>query len=118
MQQFYWFAQAAFVALFIVAATSASLSPNMLVGAGVIQLGLVGWRLRLSRAWIWVALIPPASTAAIWWGLGSWAVREDARWGGDGAGLVVAMVSFVWCPLAYAFVGLWAGLRPVPQSVH
>lgn len=110
MAALYWVGQAIFVGVFVVVATSdgALSSAPMLIGAAAIQVVLVGWRLWLARAWPWLALVPPASTLALWYGLGFIASREM---GGDGLGLLAAMISFAWCALAYVALALWAGTR-------
>ena len=108
----YWIAQAVFAVAFAVAATSGGLSPTVLVVSAAVQLGLVGWRLWISRTKPWLAFVPPTTTVALWYGLGLWAAKEQ---GGDGAGLLAAMVSFGWCVLAYVTIGLWAGFR---ETVH
>lgn len=104
----YWTAQALFAVAFVVAATSGGLSVTILAASAAIQLGLVGWRLWIARAKPWLALVPPTTTVALWYGLGFWAAKEQ---GGDGAGLLAVMVSAGWCVLAYTTIALWAGFR-------
>jgi hypothetical protein len=108
MEKLYWICQGIFAVALVTLATSGGFSEASLIGAAAIQLGLVGWRLWLARTWLWLVLIPPASTVAIWNGLGLWARKEE---GGDGAGLLAVMMSLAWCVLAYVGVALWAGAR-------
>ena len=112
----YWIGQCVFGIVFLALATSGDVSNGVLPISALIQLVLVGWRLWVARSWPWLALAPPASTLGLSYGLGLWAAREDAKWGGDGAGLLVGMASLGWCMLAYVVVGVWAGFRPVVTS--
>jgi hypothetical protein len=104
----YWIAQAVFAVAFAALVTSGGLSPATLIASAIIQLGLVGWRLWIARASPWVALVPPTTTVALWYGLGLWAAQEV---GGDGRGLLAVMISGGWGVLAYATIVIWAGLR-------
>ena len=110
---FYWIAQAAFVVFaYLTVTKSDPLSQKVLIGSAALQFVLVSWRLWIANASTWLALVPPVSTVACWYVLGHWAVREDAKWGGDGAGLLTATVLTAWCVLAYATLAIWAGFRP------
>lgn len=124
MAALYWLAQAAFLALLFLIPPLIDALPfssdaqdtsttTLLVGLALTQLGLVSWRLWISRSWLWVALLPPLSTAALWFATGPWAASEV---GGDGRGLIAAMLAFGWCAICYVGVAIWAGLRPLNRS--
>jgi len=111
----YWTAQALFAVAFVVAATSGAISTTILAASAAVQLGLVSWRLWMARAKPWLALVPPTTTVALWYGLGFWAAKER---GSDGAGLLTMMVTAGWCVIAYATIAVWAGFQrtgPMPS---
>jgi hypothetical protein len=110
--QLYWLGQAAFALVFLAFSFSGGLSDTKLYIFAAIQLALVGWRLWIAGRWPWIALVPPMSTAALWYLLGHWAIAEDLKVGGDGAGLLAAMASLVWCLVAYVAAAVWVGFRP------
>ena len=112
LPELYWLAQFVFAVVFLLVVFSAEMSMSELYGFASFQFVLVGWRLWGSGRWLWLALVPPASTMAVWWLLMRWAIADDATMGGDGGGLLAAMASIVWCVIVYLAVGMWAGLRP------
>jgi hypothetical protein len=116
MEFLYWVAQSVFLAAFVLATTSGYLSTPVLAACAAAQLIIVGWRLMAARRQPWLALLPPITTMAIWYGLGHWAVYEDRKLGGDGAGLMAVMAAFAWCVLAYVGLGIWAGLQQPKAS--
>jgi hypothetical protein len=106
MAPIYWWAQAAFVVSLPLIRLAALPWDLALLGLAAFQFALVSWGLWLGRSWPWLALAPPFSTAALWFGLGPWAASEV---GGDGRGLLVGMATVAWCLISYIGVGIWAG---------
>jgi hypothetical protein len=111
--QLYWLGQAAFVVVLLAVAFSSALSDTTLFVFAAIQLALVSWRLWIAGRWPWIALAPPLSTAALWYLLGRWAIGEDTKVGGDGAGLLAVMASMAWGLAIYIAAAIWAGSRPI-----
>jgi hypothetical protein len=107
----------AFAVAFFVVTSSGGLSVTALCGFAVFQLGFVGWRLWVAGRRPWFALVPPLSTAALWFLLGRLAVAEDAKVGGDGGGLIAAMTSMAWCVIIYVAAAIWAGAHPTASRV-
>lgn len=101
----YWIAQIVFVSAFLAQLSQTSL--ELLAVFAVAQFLLVGARLWNAGRRPWLALTPPALTVGCWVVSMQWAVRSSS--GGDGAGLLAAMLSMAVCCASYLATAIVAG---------
>jgi hypothetical protein len=106
----YWIGQLVFLGALVVVIAQAWMSMTVIAVCAVIQLCWMGARLWNAARQPWLALVPPSLTLGLSWSTTQWALRSTS--GGDGAGLLMAMMTIAGCATIYIASGIGAGLLP------